>query len=220
MSAMWSGRLERLLLPPRCRASCSIELISPTSSRRLASSMSRKCFSSLERRPAWFLAGFKSVGIGAGMLTPFRSASLLFFISFSPLRSRSIICSVFGSILFRPFPEPAGCAVAIAAALATIFPLVIVKAGGEFFDECLFGEALPGAALVARLCTNAAPPPFRVFLPLTLFAADFPIFLAGERFFIVAFATDFPRSFPVPPRFTYQISEAPQKYRLIELQSL
>src|SRR4051794_7008014 len=61
---MCIGRLERLVTPDR-RASRSMELMSPTSSRRLASSSSRKFSSSLGDRPAWFLRGLPLVGTGA-----------------------------------------------------------------------------------------------------------------------------------------------------------
>src|SRR5438552_664218 len=67
MSAMWSGRLERFS-PLRCRASRSMEYMSPTSSRRLAKSMSRNVSSSLVERPARFLAGLRRGGAGGGMI--------------------------------------------------------------------------------------------------------------------------------------------------------
>src|ERR1700686_4900492 len=65
MSAMWMGRVERLLPPLLRSASRSIELISPRISRRLASSRSRKCSSSLLENPAWFFRGFSLLATGA-----------------------------------------------------------------------------------------------------------------------------------------------------------
>src|SRR5687768_1343076 len=67
MSAMWSGRVERLVPLEVRRASLSMEYISPTSSRRFSSSMSRKCSSSLDDNPAWFLRGLPLVGTASGM---------------------------------------------------------------------------------------------------------------------------------------------------------
>src|SRR5438309_9274666 len=54
---MWIGRLERLDPLVERNASRSIELISPTNSRRLARSKSRKCSRSLGDMPAWFFLG-------------------------------------------------------------------------------------------------------------------------------------------------------------------
>src|SRR4051812_41221750 len=59
MSAMWIGKVERPWSPD-WRASRSMELMSPTSSRRLARSKSRKVSNSLEDIPAWFFLGFES----------------------------------------------------------------------------------------------------------------------------------------------------------------
>src|SRR5882762_236643 len=67
MSAMWRGRLERFS-PLRCRASLSMERMSPTSSRRLARSVSRKTSSSLVEKPARFLLGLLRGGGGGGMM--------------------------------------------------------------------------------------------------------------------------------------------------------
>src|SRR5690554_6251383 len=63
MSAMWTGRLERLVPPPALRASRSMELMSPTSSRRLASSSSRKWSSSRLVRPEAFFFGREEAGL-------------------------------------------------------------------------------------------------------------------------------------------------------------
>src|SRR5215218_3643669 len=67
MSAMWSGRVDRFVPPLLRRASRSIWDMSPTSSRRLSSSRSRKCSNSRLVRPAWFLRGLPSVGTASGM---------------------------------------------------------------------------------------------------------------------------------------------------------
>src|SRR3954465_13787962 len=67
MSAMWIGRFERFS-PERCNASLSIERMSPTSSRRLASSRSRYPSSSRIESPAWFLPGLLRGGGGGGMI--------------------------------------------------------------------------------------------------------------------------------------------------------
>src|SRR5687767_10865673 len=68
MSAMCSGRFERFS-PLRWRASRSIEYMSPTRSRRLASSASRNVSSSLADRPARFLPGL-GLWDGGGMSVP------------------------------------------------------------------------------------------------------------------------------------------------------
>src|SRR4051812_15614266 len=70
MSAMWMGRVDRLLVPPERRASRSIELISPTISRRFSSSLSRKCSNSFVSRPAWFFRGFRFVATRSGSGVP------------------------------------------------------------------------------------------------------------------------------------------------------
>src|SRR5689334_9249642 len=77
MSAMWMGSVDRLLPPLLRRASRSIELMSPRISRRLASSRSRKCSSSLAEKPAWFFRGFSllATGGGRGPAWPGRAAS-------------------------------------------------------------------------------------------------------------------------------------------------
>src|SRR3954468_16183970 len=64
---MCIGRLERFS-PERCRASLSMERMSPTSSRRLARRRSRKNSSSLGVRPARFLPGLLRGGGGGGMI--------------------------------------------------------------------------------------------------------------------------------------------------------
>src|SRR5262245_26633914 len=69
MSAMWIGRVERLVPPEVRRASLSIEYMSPTSSRRFSRSRSRKCSSSLGVRPAWSLRGLPLVGTASGIGT-------------------------------------------------------------------------------------------------------------------------------------------------------
>src|SRR4051794_11238589 len=68
MSAMWRGRLERFS-PLRCKASRSMEYMSPTNSRRLASSMSRNVSSSLADSPARFFPGL-GLADGAGIRVP------------------------------------------------------------------------------------------------------------------------------------------------------
>src|SRR5690348_12049074 len=76
MSAMWMGRVERLLPPLLRSASRSIELMSPRISRRLASSRSRKCSRSLGENPAWFLRGFSLLATGGnGVVCPERGSS-------------------------------------------------------------------------------------------------------------------------------------------------
>src|SRR5688572_17078650 len=67
MSAMWRGRVDRLVPPLLRRASRSIWDMSPTSSRRLSRSRSRKCSSSRIDRPAWFFRGLPSVGTASGI---------------------------------------------------------------------------------------------------------------------------------------------------------
>src|SRR6185437_1029572 len=67
MSAMWIGRLERLLPPLVFRASCSIERMSPRISRRLARSNSPKCSRSRDEKPAAFLRGLPLSGAGGAI---------------------------------------------------------------------------------------------------------------------------------------------------------
>src|SRR4051812_25240250 len=76
MSAMWTGRLDRLL-PDDRRASLSMEYMSPTSSRRFSRRRSRKCSSSLGERPAWFFRGLPLVGTASGMGRGGRTGSSL-----------------------------------------------------------------------------------------------------------------------------------------------
>src|SRR6266566_10158425 len=67
MSAMCIGRLERFS-PLRCRASLSIDRMSPTSSRRFWSRVSRNTSNSLGENPARFFPGLLRGGGGGGMI--------------------------------------------------------------------------------------------------------------------------------------------------------
>src|SRR5262245_16556804 len=66
MSAMCRGRLDRFVPVVERSASRSIELMSPTSSRRLARRSERKYSRSFRPQPAWFLRGLPSVVTGNG----------------------------------------------------------------------------------------------------------------------------------------------------------
>src|SRR5438045_3023127 len=72
---MCMGMLERLVPVAERNASRSIELISPTSSRRLARRRSRKWTSSRALRPARFLRGLPSSGGGCGITAGGRVSS-------------------------------------------------------------------------------------------------------------------------------------------------
>src|SRR5690349_4158434 len=75
MSAMCRGRLDRFS-PLRCRASLSIDRMSPTSSRRFWSRASRNTSNSLGENPAWFLPGLLRGGGGGGMIVDANFAAL------------------------------------------------------------------------------------------------------------------------------------------------
>src|SRR5258706_8963368 len=95
MSAMWRGRLERFS-PLRWRASLSMERMSPTSSRRLARSVSRKTSSSLVEKPAWFLLGLLRGGGGGGMMVETVAALACLPLADLPFAGLSVLSLLMG----------------------------------------------------------------------------------------------------------------------------